>query len=86
MGGEGVGWSAAGVPRGGSVGTPTYKAQNDPHDALIILNIHKWGKKISEKICPLAQAPISQGQTRRSGQGSKFFLCFSNIFDFSTKF
>ena len=29
--------------RGGSVGTPKYIPQNDPHDALIILNIHKWG-------------------------------------------
>ena len=28
---------------GGSVGTPTYVPQNDPHDALIILNIHKGG-------------------------------------------
>ena len=33
----------------GSVGTPTYKPQNDPHDALIIWNIHSpncgkdWG-------------------------------------------
>ena len=26
-----------GVVRGGSCGTPTYMAQNDPHDALIIL-------------------------------------------------
>ena len=36
-------WSAAGLPGGGgggSVGTPTYIPQNDPHDMLIILNIH----------------------------------------------
>ena len=85
-GGRWVGRSAAGVPRGGSVGTPTYIPQHDPHDALIILNIHKWGKNFSEKICPLAQAPISQGQTRRSGQGSKKFLCFSRLFEFSAKF
>ena len=26
---------------GGLVGTPTYIPQNDPHDTLIILNIHK---------------------------------------------
>ena len=39
------GMSAARVPRGGAlVGTPTYIPQNDPHDALIIMNIHKWGK------------------------------------------
>ena len=47
-GGGGVGGSA-GVPRGGSVGTPTYIPQNDPHDALIILNTHKWGKKNFQK-------------------------------------
>ena len=35
-----------GVPRGGSVGTPTNIPQNDPHDAPIILNIHKWGKQV----------------------------------------
>ena len=43
-GGRWVGRSATGVPRGGSVGTPTYIPQNDPHDALVILNIHKRGK------------------------------------------
>ena len=47
--GGGVGGSA-GQPSGysgggGSVGTPTYIPQNDPHDALIILNIHNWGNK-----------------------------------------
>ena len=67
------------------MGTPIYIPQNDPHDALIILNIHKWGKKVFRKICPFAQAPISQGQTRRSGQGSKNFLYSSNIFEFSIK-
>ena len=48
-GGRWVGRSAAGVPRGGSVGTPKYIPQKDPHDALIILNIHKWGKKNFQK-------------------------------------
>ena len=68
------------------MGTPTYVPQHDSHDTLIILNVHKWVKKIFRKICPFAQALISQGHTRRSGQGSKIFLCFSNIFEFSTKF
>ena len=38
--------SAAGVPRGGggSAGSPTYVPQNDPHDALIILNTHSAGR------------------------------------------
>ena len=53
LGGRRVGWSAAGLPGGGgSVGTPTYIPQNDPHDTLIILNIHNWGKKNFKKICP----------------------------------
>ena len=45
-------WSAAGLPGGGggSVGTPTYIPQNDPHDTLIILNIHNWCKKNSKKM------------------------------------
>ena len=37
------------APQGGLVGTPTYIPQNDPHDALIILNIHNWDKKIFSK-------------------------------------
>ena len=48
-GGRWVGRSAGGVPRGWSVGTQTYIPQNDPHDALIILNIHKWGKNFFRK-------------------------------------
>ena len=48
-GGRGVGRSAAKVPKGGSVGTPTNIPQNDPHDALIIWNMHNWGKRIFEK-------------------------------------
>ena len=31
------------------MGTPTYIPQNDPHDALIIWNIHKWGKNCFQK-------------------------------------
>ena len=71
-------------PQGG--GGAKYIPQNDPHGALIILNIHNWGKRIFRKFCTLAQAPISQGLTRRSGRGSNFFLCFSPILQFSTKF
>ena len=33
------------------MGTPTYMPQNDPHDVLIILTIHKWGKNLFKKIC-----------------------------------
>ena len=48
-GGRWVGRSAAGVPGGGSVDTPTYIPQNDSHDALMFLNIHKWDKKFGFK-------------------------------------
>ena len=63
------------------MGTPTYIPQNDPHDTLIILNMHKWGKKIFKN-----KLPISQGPARRSGRGQNPFLRFSAIFEFSTKF
>ena len=35
--------------------------------------MHVGSRKFSEKICPSAQAPISQGPALRSGQGSKIF-------------
>ena len=42
LGGRRVGWSATRLPPGGGGGgTPTYIPQNDPHDTLIILNMHK---------------------------------------------
>ena len=54
------------LPRGGSVGTPTYIPQNDPHDALIILNIHKWGTKDFQKKLPISSAhqPRSDEEVR----------------------
>ena len=39
------------------MGTPTYIPQNDPHDALIILNIHKWGKKVFQENAPISSGP-----------------------------
>ena len=84
LGGRRVGRSAAGLlGGGGSVGTPTYIPQNDPHDTLIILNMHKWGKTNFKK-----NLPINSGshQPRSDGQGQNPFLCFSAIFEFSTKF
>ena len=56
-------------PPGALLGTPIYIPQNYPHDVLIILIIHKCGKKILEKIYPSAQAAISQGLAWRSGRG-----------------
>ena len=68
------------------MGTPTYVPQNDPHDALIILNIHNSGKQNFRKNLPISSGshqPTSNPEVR---SGSKFFLCFSPIFKFSTKF
>ena len=53
LGGRWVGRSAAGVPRGGSVGTPKYKPQNDPHEALINFNIHNGVKIFFRKNLPI---------------------------------
>ena len=70
---------------GGVVGAPIYIPQNDPHDALIICTYTIGVKLFSRKICPSAQASISQRLTWRSGWWS-IFLCFSPIFEVSTKF
>ena len=69
------------------MGTPTYIPQNDPQDALIILNIHKWSKKNFRKNLPISSSshqPRSDPEVR-SGVKKKF-LCFSDLFEFSTKF
>ena len=70
LGGRRVGRSGSQPPSSplGGEGGPTYIPENDPHDALIILNMHKWGKFFL-KNCPSTQAPISQGPARRSGRG-----------------
>ena len=39
------------------MGTPTYIPQNDPHDALITLNIHNWGRDFFQK----KNLPINSG-------------------------
>ena len=58
-------------PQGGS-GYPNMP-QNDSHDALIILDIHNWGKKKFQK--KIAHQ-LSHGPTRRSGRELNFVLCF----------
>ena len=49
--GRWVGQSAAGVHGGerGGGGNPTYITQNNPHDTLIVFNVHNWGKKCFRK-------------------------------------
>ena len=60
---------------GGSVGTPTYIPQNDPHDTLIIFNIHNWCKKNSKQIAHEIRLPryilvVSRRAPRGGGGGS----------------
>ena len=73
------------APQGGSVGTPTYIPQNG--DALIIWNIHNWGKKIFGKIFPISSGSHQPRSDPEVRSGVNFFGgCFSPICEFSTKF
>ena len=81
-GGRQVGRSATGLPvrGGGAVGTPTYIPQNDPHDALIILNIHKWGKQNFPKKCA-RKLRLPSAKVRPGGRiGVKMFSCVFHPF------
>ena len=74
-GGQRVGRSAAGLPRGASVGTPTYKPPHDPHDALIILNIQFFKKKFAH------QLRLPSAKVRPRGRvGVKIFFCVFHPF------
>ena len=68
------------------MGTPTYITQHDPHDTLIILNIHKWVKKNFQINLPISSGSHQPRSDPEVRSRVKFFLCFSNIFEFSTKF
>ena len=64
-GGRWVGGSAAGVPR--SERSSAYKPHNDPHDALIILNIHRWDEHFLRKNLPITSGshqPTSHPEVR----------------------
>ena len=58
-GGGRVGRSAGRVPQGRG-GTPTCVPQNDPHDPLIVLNVHKWGSSFAKK----TKSPSAPGVQR----------------------
>ena len=60
------------------MGTPTHIPQNDPYDALIILNGHNWGKIFFQK-----KSPINSGshQPRSDpGVGVKLLFCVFHPF------
>ena len=60
--------------------TPTYIPQNEPHDTLIILNMHKWGKKFFKKKWPINSGCHQPRSDTEAGSGSKsFFVLFSHF-------
>ena len=63
-------------PEGGG-GDPNIHTQNDPHDALIIWNIHNWRKKIySEKILPISSGSHQPRSNLEVRSGVKFVCVF----------
>ena len=58
------------------MGTPTYIPQNDPHDTLIILNIHNWGKIFFKKNLPISSSSHQPRSDPEVGLGSKSFFVF----------
>ena len=59
------------------MGTPTYIPQNDPHDTLIILNMHKWAKIFFKKNLPINSGSHQPRSHPEVGSGSKsFFYAF----------
>ena len=62
------------------MGTPTYIPQNDPHDALIILNINKWGKKKLAKNLSISSGSHQSRSDLEVGSGVKFLFCVFHPF------
>ena len=73
LGGWRVGRSAAGLPRGGRW-VPKH------------MNIYKWGKFFSKKIAHQLRLPSAKVRPGGRVWVKILFLCFSSIFEFSTKF
>ena len=60
-------------------GGGTYIPQNVPHDTLIILNMHNWGKNFSKKFAHQLRLPSAQ--VRPGGRvGVKILFCASQPF------
>ena len=73
------------APQGGLVGNLTQIPQNDPHDALIILIVHNR-EKLLRKNLPFSSDSHQPTRDVEVRLGSNFFVYFSPIFEFSTKF
>ena len=50
--------------------------QNDPHDALTILNIHKGGRILFRKSLPISSGSHQPRSDPEVGWGSQIFLVF----------
>ena len=55
------------------MGTPTYVPQNEPHDTLIILDIHKWVKKFFQKNLPISSGSHQPKSDPEVRSGVKIF-------------
>ena len=62
------------------MGTPTYIPQHDPHDALIILNIHKWVKIFFQKILRISSGSHQPRSDPEVRSGVKNFSVFFKHF------
>ena len=79
----GVGGSGGQPP--GSPGSPgggggAVGPQNDPHDMLIIVNMHKWGSKFLKKFLPINSGSHQPRSDLQVGSGSKYFFVFFTHF------
>ena len=61
------------------MGTPTYIPQHDPHDTLIILNIHKWVEKKFHKNLPISSGSHQPRSNPEVRSGVKNFSVFFNF-------
>ena len=62
------------------MGTPTYIPQNDPHDTLIVVNMHKEGKIFFKKKLPINSGSHQPRSNPEAGSGSKSFVVLFSHF------
>ena len=62
------------------MGTPIYIPQNDPHDALIILNIREWSKNLFRKNLPISSGSHQPRSDLEVRSGVKKFSVFFKHF------
>ena len=73
----GSGSQPPGSTGGGGRWVPQHTPQKDPHDTLILLNIHNWGKRNFQKKFPINSGSHQPRSDPEIGSGSKsFFVLF----------